>query len=505
MPLKHTVALVGRPNVGKSRLFNRLLGRRVAIVHDMPGVTRDLSAADVPGENYTLVDTGGIGIQPEQTPGVIQEATEEQVDFALQAAQLVLFLVDGREGCTVTDHEIADKLRRQGCPLLVVANKMEGRSPDEAIGEFSVLGLSEVYAVSAEHGDGIGLLQQTIRKALEQAPLPEEEPSESEKEATSEEGPRLVLCGRPNVGKSSLANALLQQPRLIVSEVAGTTRDAVETPLQWRKDDGSIEHFRLVDTAGLKPNRKLGSSLDYFSGLRTYEAIKKADIALLLLDARTGVTKLDKKIAGDVLAAGVGLIIVVNKWDYAVEAFQRDPVPGYDTIADFRMGFADALRKELFFLPDSPVLFVSATEGFDLHRVMPEVSALAHRLNTELPTGPVNRCLQDLFERQNARITGGRRFRIYYALQVGKHPFRIRAFCNRKESLDDQYKRYLQTGFQKFFKLSGCPIFFEMLGKPSENPYHTVKPRIGTPGRNTLAKHGKAKATKMPRRKKRRS
>lgn len=483
MEANRSVALVGRPNVGKSRLFNRLVGRRIAIVHDMPGVTRDLAMAEV-GDSYLLMDTGGIGMKPEMTPEAIHSATEEQVDFALQAAAVVLFVMEGPEGVTPVDQELTDKLRRYGKKVIVVANKMDRRADQAALGDFHQLGFDGVAYVSAEHGSGCDELHRAIMAIL--GPVPK--PTPEQKAASLEKRTRICLCGRPNVGKSSLGNALLKAPRLIVSDISGTTRDAIEHNLDYTDKGGQDWHFTLVDTAGMKANRKLGSSLDYFSNLRSQNAIASSDVAFLILDATTGVTKHDKKIAGEIMEAGIGLVVVVNKWDLALQLFREDPIPGYENEKDFRRSFVDAVREELFFLPDSPVIFTSALTGFQVETILQTAVMIDTTQNMKLPTGKVNQTVRDLLERQQARVVGGKRFKAYYAVQVGNRPFRIRLFCNRAEKLEDSYERYLQNGFQAAFRLDGCPVRFELVGKPEENPYYKPHESLNK-GRNALTKH----------------
>lgn len=483
MEANRSVALVGRPNVGKSRLFNRLVGRRIAIVHDMPGVTRDLAMAEV-GDSYLLMDTGGIGMKPEMTPEAIHSATEEQVDFALQAAAVVLFVMEGPEGVTPVDQELTDKLRRYGKKVIVVANKMDRRADQAALGDFHQLGFDGVAYVSAEHGSGCDELHRAIMAILGPVPAPTPE----QKAASLEKRTRICLCGRPNVGKSSLGNALLKAPRLIVSDISGTTRDAIEHSLDYTDKSGQDWHFTLVDTAGMKPNRKLGSSLDYFSNLRSQSAIESSDVAFLILDATTGVTKHDKKIAGEIMEAGIGLAVVVNKWDLALQLFREDPISGYENEKDFRRKFIDAVREELFFLPDSPVIFTSALSGYQVETILQTAVSIDTTQSMKLPTGKVNQTVRDLLERQQARVVGGKRWKAYYAVQVGNRPFRIRLFCNRAEKLEDSYERYLQNGFQEAFRLDGCPVRFELMGKPEENPYYKPSDTLNK-GRNALTKH----------------
>ncbi|WP_269540357.1 ribosome biogenesis GTPase Der [Cerasicoccus fimbriatus] len=484
-----TVALVGRPNVGKSRLFNRILGKRIAIVHDMPGVTRDLAMAEV-DENFLLIDTGGIGIKPEMTPAAIHDATEEQVDLAIEAAELVLFVLEGPEGVTPIDIDIADKLRRSGKQVLTVVNKIDNMR-EHSYAEFHRLGFRDVMGVSAEHGQGSRDLFDAICEFF--GPKPEKVEQDEERRI------KICLCGRPNVGKSSLGNALLKAPRLIVSDIAGTTRDAIEHELDYTARTGEKWHFRLIDTAGMKPNRKLGSSLDYFSNLRSSGAIERTDVAFLVLDALTGVAKHDKKIAGDIAEAGVGLVVVVNKWDLALEQWKQNPIKGYESEKEFRKAFAEAVREELFFLPDSPILFTSAKTGYNIEEILKSGVMVDTTLGMELPTAKVNKVLSDLLERQKPKIVQGRRFKVYYGLQVAQRPFKIRLFCNREEKLDDSYLRYLENGFHKAFRLEGCPVRFDLRGKSEKNPYYTPNTSQNK-GNNTLNKHGKGVSRKTARR-----
>lgn len=482
IPPERTVALVGRPNVGKSRLFNRLVGRRVAIVHDMPGVTRDIASAEV-DRNFTLLDTGGIGMKPEMTPQLIHDATEEQVDFALRAASLILFVCDGGEGVTATDHELADYFRKSGKKVLLVVNKVDKPSSRNKRDDFYGLGLGEPFGVSAEHGQGFDALYDGIIKEL--GPYrPEPKKPDAARRI------KICLCGRPNVGKSSLGNRLLDSSRLIVSELAGTTRDAIETDLDLTAEDGQPLLFRLIDTAGVKPRRKLGSSLDYFSGLRTSTAITHTDVAFLVLDALTGVTKHDKTLAGEILEAGCGLVVVVNKWDLALESFRNDPMRGYESEKDFRDAYREAIENELFFLPRSPMLFVSAQTGFQVESLLTNAHAVDATAGMTLPTGALNQCISKLMAKQPPRLDGGRRFKVYYSVLVSNRPFVIKLFCNRAERLDDSYRRYLETGLRAHFRLDGCPIILQLAGKSDDNPYHTPRaPGRDPRAKNTLDKH----------------
>ena len=453
-----SVAIVGRPNVGKSRLFNRIVGRRISIVHDRPGVTRDVVVADAPG-GYVVMDTGGIGMTPSMTPVEIQEATEDQADFAIRAADVLLFVVDGREGLIPLDQSLAEKFRRMGKTPVLVVNKMDIPEQDYARDEFASLGFSTVFPVSAEHGNGVGDLLEGVEELL---PPPSDEPAEKEARRV-----RIAFLGRPNVGKSSLCNRLLDSERLIVSDVPGTTRETVELDLDFEGDSADQEpwRFRLFDTAGLKRRKRVDSSLDYFSSLRSEQAMEGADVVFLVLDAREGVTKQDKILAGRILDAGRGLAILVNKWDLVLDGFRRDPLPGYRDEEHFRKSYEKSLRKELFFLPESPVLFASALTGYSIRDFLGAARDMDARMDVPIPTSPLNRLLGDMFEKRPPAVVKGKRFKLFYALQVSSRPFRIKLFCNQGERLDETYSRYLEKSITGHFSLIGCPLKFSLAGK----------------------------------------
>ncbi|MEX2381340.1 MAG: ribosome biogenesis GTPase Der [Opitutales bacterium] len=451
------VALVGRPNVGKSRLFNRLAGRRISIVHDQPGITRDIVSADIKND-YTLMDTGGLGLVSKEEPANITEAVEIQVHVAVHAASVILFVVDGREGLTPLDEMVADHLRRAGKKVVVLVNKMDSPAQEDRASEFDRLGFSPCIHVSAEHGRGESEMHEAIAEIL--GPPPERvEPAQK----------RIRICfvGRPNVGKSSLANRLLKSERLIVTDIPGTTRDAVELDLDYQNPDGSTWHFRLVDTAGVRRRTKVSSPVEYFSTTRSEHAIESADVVFLVLDAKEGVTKQEQTLGGMVLEKGKALVILVNKWDLVHESFRDEPMEGYKDEREFREAFADAVRKELFFNPDSPVIFVSALEGYAMDRMLKSARRLDYILDKKLPTGRLNKVLGDLAAKRSPPAAAkGKRFRIYYGVQTGNRPFRFKLFCNEASSLPDTYRRYLEAGISKEFDLPGCPIRFELVGKP---------------------------------------
>ena len=458
MSLNLSVAIVGRPNVGKSRLFNRLAGRRISIVHDRPGVTRDVVVADSP-EGYTIMDTGGIGMQPEMTSVEIQDATEYQADFAIRAADLLLFVVDGRDGLLSLDETLSKKFRKMGKKPVLVVNKLDDPENTYSISEFDKLGFENVIGVSAEHGHGFEQLLNCIQENL-----PEFEnilPGEGETDRT-----RIAFVGRPNVGKSSLCNRLLDMKRLIVSDVPGTTRETVELDLDYTLENSDdVWRFRLFDTAGLKRHKRIDSSLDYFSAVRTKKAIESVDVVFLVLDAREGVTKQDKIMADHILKEGRALSIIVNKWDLALESFRKNPLPGYEDEKDFRKSYLKSIRKELFFLPDSPITFVSALTGYSIKDFLQVARDLEARMDKTLSTSALNKVIGEMWEHRPPAKIKGKRFKVFYAVQVESRPFRVKLFCNKEEKLNDQYRRYLEKGIQQKFGLSGCPLKFSLAGK----------------------------------------
>lgn len=481
-----TVALVGRPNVGKSRLFNRLCGKRMSIVHDMPGVTRDLISTEV-DDNYVLLDTGGIGMEIEMTAKKISVAAEDQVEFAIQAASVILFIVDAREGITSLDEIVAQKLRRYGKKVLLVANKVDFEENEASADEFVRLGLGDVHCTSAEHGRGITDLNEAIEDSL--GPKPDE--SESDKSNRI----RFSLVGRPNVGKSSIGNKLLNSNRLIVSDVAGTTRDAVELDLDYQHKDGETLKFRMADTAGLRGKSKVNSSVEYFSSVRTQAALERSDVVFLVIDAVDGVTKQDQALAGAILDAGKALVVVVNKWDLIIDRWERDPIEGFKNLKHFLTKYEESLRKEMFFLPDPPVLFVSAKSGFRIESMLEAAVSIEATLDMKLPTGRLNNLVEKLFEARSPKVVGTKRFKVFYAVQTGFRPMRIRFFCNRIERLDPSYRRYLEKAIIHEFRLSGCPVRFDLVGKekryeegganaPRQNDTIQNKARIRKMGEN---------------------
>jgi GTP-binding protein len=461
--MNRTVAIVGRPNVGKSRLFNRLARKRISIVHDQPGITRDVISAEVADGGYTLLDTGGLGYKGEDTPAALTKASEQQVEFAVSTAALILFVIDGLSGLSALDEKIAGMLRKTKKKVLLVVNKADFGDEKVALDEAYRLGFGEPLRVSAEHGNGELALRAAILEVL--GPLPEG--GEALPGSKTANDP-LCVCfiGRPNVGKSSLSNRLLNSDRLIVSDVPGTTRDAIELPFTFKGRDKKLYPFKLIDTAGIKAATKLASPVEYFSRLRSLDAIKNTDVVFLVLDALEGVTQQDKAIAGEAIKEGKPIIIVINKWDLVQAAFKRQGgFEPYKSERDYREKYEKALFDRLFFTPGSPVIFVSAMSGFEIDRMLNSAVKLNRTLDKKLPTAKLNQVLGYLAERNPPPAIGGKRFRVYYATQTGTRPFRIRLFCNREEKLSEQYRRYLEAGVVEEFDLKGCPIYFDLVGK----------------------------------------
>jgi GTP-binding protein len=430
-------------------------------------VTRDVISAQV-DDGYTLMDTGGLGLKEGETSSAaIIEASERQVGFAIDTASLILFVVDGLDRVTALDDRIAARLRRGKKPVILVVNKADFGDEKADLEGVSRLGLGEPICVSAEHGRGETELRSEILSRIGLSP---EAPAPA---ADGRKGPRppgpicISFIGRPNVGKSSLANRLLRSDRLIVNDLAGTTRDAIELPFEFKGRDHKMHPFRLIDTAGIKAATKLSSSVEYFARLRSLDAMQRSDVVFLVLDAMDGVTQQDKAIAGEAVKDRKPIAIIVNKWDLVHEAFRRDGgIPGSKSERDYREKYEHALFERLFFTPGAPLIFVSAMSGFEVDRMLNAAVKLHRTLDKKLPTARLNETLSRLAERTPPPAIGARRFKIYYATQTGNRPFRVKIFCNREERLTESYRRYLEAGLVKEFDLSGCPVEFELVGKP---------------------------------------
>lgn len=455
-PAPKSVALVGRPNVGKSRLFNRILGRRVSIVHDRPGVTRDIVAEPL-SEGVALMDTGGMFASASGGEKVIARATNLQAKFAIDTADTVVFVVDSQDGLTPLDEEIAALLRSAGKDVILAVNKVDVPSHAARSSEFFSLGFADVAEVSAEHGYGMEALMEML-----EARFGKIEPAPDGGEGRI----KISVAGRPNVGKSSIANRMLGEERMIVSQVAGTTRDSVKLDIDAVSKKGAEMKFRLFDTAGLKLNRKTNSSLDYLSSVRTRRAIGGSDVVFLVLDAMEGVADLDKRLAGEIVEAGAAAIIVVNKWDYAAETFKSAPLRGYENLAAFKKGFEEAVRRALPDIADAPVHFVSAKENSGIENLLESAYSMSKKMLSAPSTNALNSCVSKLLSANPPKYVANKRFKVYYCVKTASRPYTIRMFCNDASVLADSYRRYLVKGLREKLRLGGVSIKLELVGKP---------------------------------------
>ncbi|MEN9574850.1 MAG: GTPase Der [Verrucomicrobiota bacterium] len=549
------IAIVGRPNVGKSALFNRLAGRRIAIVHDMPGVTRDRVTAEAEwrGRAYTLVDTGGIGLlRGEKVEDVILNAALEQVGIAVEAAHVIILVVNVQEGVVPLDMEVAQRLHKSGKPVLVAVNKVDNYKSEAGVTEFLELGFKHLFPVTAIHGRGIEML---MNKAA--GYLPEASPDDNDGDApygvTEEEaaaeveaavaadlaageagdagpakprfkprtGPlKLAIVGRPNVGKSSIINALTHSERVIVSPIPGTTRDSVDVPFEV-VTEGVRQSYVLIDTAGLRKARRVDNTVEYFSVQRSEEAIQRSDIVIFVIDAVTGIVEQDKKIADLIVEARRACIVVINKWDLmdaAVrEARETELARRQKESKHHREGqgksplttlaeFGAWVQEKLFFLDYAPVLFTSATSGFQLDRLLEAVRYVGAQLQQQVPTAILNRTLNDAITRRQPISSVGHHLKFFYATQVRQAPPTFLLFVNRDELLSPQYSKYLGGEMRKAFGYEGCPIVLAAKARPktvapvrkfNRHPAHTGPKRRGKPLKERRS--GKARAARARR------
>ena len=431
-----TVAIVGRPNVGKSSIFNRLAGKRIAIVHEQSGVTRDRLSAEVSvrDRRFELIDTGGIGVfDHKSTSGdSIEEGILDQVDAAIEDAGMILFVVDVTTGITPLDEEVARRLHQSGRPVWLLANKADNPNLDARAVEFEALSFP-VMPVSSLHNRGVADMVSDLVKRL-----PETE------EPTVEDPLRVAVVGRPNAGKSSIINRLVKGKRVIVSEIAGTTRDSIEVPFQVGADEAA-RHYRLIDTAGLRKWGKVKEAVDKYSNLRTENAIKRADITLLVMDAEEGSTTRDKKILSLIEKAEAGCIVIVNKWDL---------MEGNKT----QRQYEKTLRLELPYLDHVPIFFGSAQSGFNMKRMVDAIEEVARNISTPMSTGVLNRVLRAAFDKTSPPMVKGRRLKLFYATQVGVRPIRLKLFVNSPSLLTPPYEKYLKRCLRETFGLAGAPL-----------------------------------------------
>lgn len=428
---KPIVAIVGRPNVGKSTLVNRIAQKKEAIVHESRGVTRDRSyhEADWCGREFTLVDTGGI--ETGRSDDAFAGRIREQAEAACQEADVIIFVVDATTGVTEEDETVARILRRAGKPVFLVANKLDNPADDKTMWDFYALGLGEPRPISAVHGHGTGDLLDEVVAAL---PEPAEEPE------YPEDALRVAIIGRPNVGKSSITNRFAGKNRSIVSDVAGTTRDALDVIVE-RGD----KRYRLVDTAGMRKRNLVHEDVEYYSLVRGLRAIDEAEVCLLVVDASEGVTEQDQKIAGLAIERGCALIILLNKWDLVTDDHAREEV-------------MQSVARRMTFAPWAPVIRVSALTGRSLEKVWAVVDRVGAAHSGQVPTSALNNLLAQMRESGHTIVKGPKRLRIQYANQTGNRPPAITFFCNFPELIDDNYKRYLENRLREQFNLEGTPL-----------------------------------------------
>lgn len=428
---KPVVAVVGRPNVGKSTLVNRIAVSRDAIVHESRGVTRDRSYhdADWNGRDFVLIDTGGI--ESMKSKDVFAPRIREQALIACEEADVIVFVVDGSTGVTDEDEEVARVLRRQDKPVFLVVNKKDNPATEQdGLWDFYALGVGEPRPLSASHGHGTGDLLDEIVAALP-------EPTEDE---TDDDVLSLAIVGRPNVGKSSLANRLANKKRSIVSDVAGTTRDAIDTMIEWKG-----QPIKLVDTAGMRKKTQVHEDVEYYSLVRGLQAIDRADVCLLVVDATVGVTEQDQKVAGMAIDRGCGLVLILNKWDLVETDQQRDEI-------------VSSIDKRLAFAPWIPTVNVSALTGRATDKVLDLAVRAAAAHASQIRTTELNDLLAEIREGGHTRSERGRRLKIQYATQTGSKPPVISFWCNAPDLVDDNFERFIENRLRKRFDLTGTPI-----------------------------------------------
>lgn len=427
------VAIIGRPNVGKSTLFNRIAGRRRALVDDFPGVTRDRNQIEVEWDEkkFLLADTAGYGVVGETA---LEEGTLQQVRLAIEEADILLFVVDAKTGLHPEDHSLVELVRRSAKPTFFVVNKIDGPEQARHTAEFFELGLDRMYPVSAAHGFGVGELLTDLADAI-----PEDDDSGEAEEETGEI--RMAIIGRPNVGKSTLMNRILGEPRVIVSPVPGTTRDAVDSPFE---QDG--QRYRLIDTAGIRRKGRVREKIEKISIIKALDSVERSHVSLLVLDALEGITDQDLHIAGYVQERFRGCVIGINKWD----AVEKDPRSVKN--------FMNEIRERFRFLPFAPILTFSALSGKRVNKVLPTIREVFQQYNRRITTGVVNRTLEQTIQKHEPPMVAGRRLKFYYGTQSSVRPPTFVLFCNRPDSIHFSYERYLINQFRESFELTKTPI-----------------------------------------------
>ena len=432
-----TVAIVGRPNVGKSTLFNRLLGQRKAIVEDLPGVTRDRHYAEVTrfSSPFLLVDTGGF--EPVSEDRLLSQM-REQSQLAVEEADIILFVMDVKDGLTPSDMEIVKMLRRVEKPVFYLVNKVDGDKQEALTAEFYNLGIDVFHTISAEHGRGIHELVAEIEALLPTG----SEAGEKENEI------RLSIVGRPNVGKSSLVNRLLGYERVVANPVAGTTRDSIDTPFVYNE-----QRYLLIDTAGIRRKGKVSQTLEKYSAVSSLKAMDRSHVVLMVIDAEEGVTDQDLSVAGYAYEKGRAIILVVNKWDLPEKDNQT-------------MGkYVEEVRRRFKFLPFAPLIFVSALSGQRVSKIMALVESVAAEFNRRVPTGQLNQGLEEFVAKHPPAMVSGQRLKFYYAAQSAVRPPTFVLFSNRPDDVHFSYQRYLINCFREKFGFDQVPLRLQFKGR----------------------------------------
>lgn len=476
------IAIVGRPNVGKSALFNRIVGKRIAIVHDQPGVTRDRVSAEAEweGRPFTLVDTGGLALARHED--LITHAAREQVSLAIEMANTIIFVVDVQAGVVPLDLEVAQMLRQSGKPILLAVNKVDTSKAEDGVDDFTRLGF-DVFPVSAIHQRGVDALMKAAMAFIPVEPVSAEGNPEPEPEPL-----KLAIVGRPNVGKSSIINALTKSKRVIVTPIAGTTRDSVDVPFEV-ETDGVRQKYILIDTAGVRQERRINDSIEFFSVKRTEDSIARCDIVVFVLDAEAGVTSQDKKVAAKIIEERRACIVVINKWDLVqaggLETAQSEELAhrnDKDRSRDdkvFRPAtleeFGGWVQQQLFFLDYAPVMFTSATTGFNLDKLLETIRYVAAQLQQKIPTSLLNRALRDAIGKRQPISAEGHLLKFFYATQVRLAPPTFVVFVNRDELFSDTYRKYLSRELRAAFGYEGCPI--NLVCKPRPKTVESMRRR----------------------------